>query len=999
MTNNKPTPPKQTTITDSQIGVVGDHVYVEGGIHIGTSPSPVDLLPTYLDAVIQACQYIHLPATTGSDRPAIRLERVYVALKADRSSRAERRASHEFFRMLVEERLALRGGDLWRTVRETARLNPRAARFLRYDPRFAPLLAESAGREQDADATHYLAEIIRRHRWLILLGDPGSGKTTLARWLALQLAQAIKQERATVQVPADHVRPDADPEQTEELGQARLPLLVRIAHYTAARWPREQPGQDTRLSLLDYICSGRHLVGKMAQENNAAAWSALITRHIQDGRALFILDGLDEVTDTAHRHEVVAQIVQLIETHVQDPHGQTPLDPGYHVAQMLAPTPGDQPPFAEAEIGTGNQLIVTSRIVGYQVHPLPGELPHFVIQPMDDVAVDRFCQTWSAARGAPERAETLRQAILAHPNPRVRDEMARNPLLLTVLAQVFQASPGGQLPTRRAALYKEAVRAVFDQRQERWRQLAADLSSRDFVRVMTRLTAHVALRLHADPDFPASLAEEESVRDWLEEAMLEEPDLVKTRRVQDVIDDILAAARGLSGFFIARGQGVYGFVHRQFQEYFAAQALLASPDTTERFLTRLADPAWREVLLLGIALSGRRAGQKLLHAVLEAPDPTGGLLPHNLLFVAAALQELDRPPPDLIRQVATGLIHAYRRDDESRFAALHTRIERAFDALPRPSKGARQDPVGDALCAALQTDDTALDTAKLTRLAAAELIVKYKGYTPSVARALADAWQTYLEPAASLLATMQAAFDAHPEYFSGRSMRHFLPFRHAIEQEPDLWQIIETIPHWAALVRALYLAPGADLKPEAIVRDSALTGNLLPLLREPADDATLRAFLLMRFQENFASLAVPALEAQRDDPAEPSPQGRDAGLALAYLGETAIVSILAANFNDTRARAVIASVIFALDLDRALALDLNLARALVLARALARALDRALARVDEIVILIENIQTRAADQGLSQEIDHLLAAALNKAHRLKAHWGRGGQASRLSGQP
>lgn len=829
----------------------------------------------YLDAVVQACEYIHLP--TGSDRATIPLERVYVALKADRSSPAERQASQALFQALVDEHQAAHGGDYWRTVRQVARLNPYAARFLAHDPRFAEVLAGSP----DRDRTHYLAEIVRGQRWIVLLGDPGSGKTTLARWLALQLARCLQGGSLPegVQVPAIHVRPDADPDQVEDLGPARLPVLIRIAEYAAARWPR--PGEDTRLPLLNYL--GRHLEDELQPGRRAYALHALLRDHLEAGRVVFVLDGLDEVTDTTYRRDIAAEIETLIQRHARDGRGLTPLDAGY-LPELNGPG-----------LQRGNQVIVTSRIVGYQVHPLPAALPHFVIQPMDDVAVGRFCAAWAAAMGLEAWTGALQKAVLEHPNPRVRDEMARNPLLITVLTQVFAASPGEGLPARRAELYRRASRAMFDQRRQGWKRLAERMGGDDFARAMSRLTAHVAFHLHANPDYPASLAEEESVRAWLREAVAGEEALVRGRRPEDVADDVLAAARELSGFFIARGEGVYGFVHRQFQEYFAAQALVVRPDAEATFLEHLADPAWREVLLLAVGLAGRQAGRRLAEAALNAPDPTRGLLPHNLLLAAAALRELERPPADPVRRVAAGLIRAYRRDDEGRFAVLQRRIEGALAALPR--RAGSRDPVGEALCAALAAacpgeGDAADGPDRFTRLAAVELLVEQERYTPDTARALADAWRSHLEPAGSLLVALQRASEAHPEHFAGR----FLPFRRAVEAEPALWRAVQAHEHWAAIVRALYLAPGAGLAPEAIVRDSPLTPGVLEGLRAcPEDGAGLRRWLRGRFEGAGDVVSR-----------------RDAGLALTYLGDGTIVPALAGGGDDLLARAILSAA--ALDL-------------------------------------------------------------------------------------
>ncbi|HFD39522.1 MAG TPA: NACHT domain-containing protein, partial [Anaerolineae bacterium] len=727
----------------------------------------------YLQAVIAECETVNLPYASEG-RASLPLERVYVALKADRSAPIERKASYSLLRRLAGiDPEALPGSLDERALYRAARLDPYAALHLIHDPDLrGRLLAAAEDRQQK---TYHLAEIVRRRRWIVLLGGPGSGKSTLARWLALQLARALLTDQDPVQVPGDHVRPDAEAGTWETLGPARLPGLVRLADYAAARWP--QPGEDSRLPLDFYL--GSHLEGTRPPGHRPEAFHALLRDYWAAGRVALILDGLDEVTDLAQRQTIAAEIETIIGQRVRDGQGRTPLDPGYHA--LLD---------AEGPLTGGNQVLITSRIVGYSLRPLPGSLPHFIIQPLDETAVGRFCRNWAAATGL-DRPQALIEAVLEHPDRNVREQMAANPLLLTILAQVFAEDPDRGLPTRRAELYRRATETVFGQRQAHWQRLAGQMNSRDLKAALERVTAHLAWRLHANPRCPAALADEESVREWLAEAVKEEPSLTRNRRLEDVVKDLLAAAANLSGFFVARGQGVYGFLHRQFQEYFAALALTRQADPQAEFLKRLGDPAWREVLLLAAALAGRRRGPRWLRAALEAPDPTEGLLPHNLLFAAAALGELPDPPADLVRSVAAGLIRAYRRDDEARFAVLHGRIEQSFGRLPRAV--GRRDPAGEALCEALTKISgepearTTWEAWRWSRLAAAGLVVETKWYTPAVARALSAAWQRGAEPAAHLLTALEEAHRADPALFAAAD----LPFRRAVEAEPALWAAVE----------------------------------------------------------------------------------------------------------------------------------------------------------------------------------------------------------------
>ena len=928
-------------------------------------------LESYLQAVVDQCKDIRLPYATEQGA-TIPLERVYVALKADRSAPAERQASRMLLEQLVQEQ---RQGSALPEAAALARiaiLNPYAARYRIYDPQVQEALRRAAGEAQER--TYHLAEIVRRYRWLVLLGDPGSGKSTLARWLALHLARALQREQATVTVPGAHVRPDAGPGTQETLGAARLPVLVHIADYAATRWP--PPGRDTGLKLAAYL--GRHLGD--GEDARARAFCALVREHLAAGRVTLLLDGLDEVTDRDQRVAIAAEIEGLLRTWGCDAAGRCPLDPRYHITLMVEP-----------EGWAGNQIIVTSRIVGYHLCPLHAALPHYVIQPLDDAAVQRFCENWAAYYALPECAEALAQAVLRHPNPNVREQMARNPLLLTILAQVFQQDPAAGLPARRAELYGKAAEAVFKQRLPAWERLAGSLGGRDLAAVLARITAHVAFHLHANPEYPAALVEPWCVRGWLRTAVREEPALSGARREDDVVSDLLAAASQLSGFFVARGEGAYGFLHRQFQEYFAARHLVAQmkEGNLAPYLGRSGDPAWREVLLLAVGiLEDREIGAPpwvtpLLDGILDTPDPTGGLLPHNLLLVADALRELQAPPAAVVRRMAEGLIAAYRCDDESRFAVLHERIKRAFAALPR--QVGREDPVSQALAAPLAPSSFALlrtgspggEGARFTRLAAAELVVETKWHTPQVAQALSAAWQAHVEPAGTLLAALQGHYEAQPEHFAHLD----LPFRRALAAEPALWAAVRAHAHWGAVVRALYLAPWAGLEVDALVRDSPLTADLLRLLRSaPEDEAALRAYLWEQWEC-----------------AGETPAGRDAGLALAYLGEERLALLLAeGGENRPRQRAILAATYLARDRDLALARDRDLARALDLARDLARDLDldrtrdRDLARdldleyLREIIATLRAAQQRALAQVAAEAVQQALASALENALRLEA---------------
>jgi len=122
-------------------------------------------------------------------------------------------------------------------------------------------------------------DVLKKHAGLILLGDPGAGKSTFLKYLTVQLALG------------------------QDLGLGdRLPVLVPLAAYANAL-----EAGDVRLDdfIADYFC----------QTCGDLPVSEMLRQALEAGRVLVLLDGLDEVKDQGLRVTVVERAVQFYNFH------------------------------------------------------------------------------------------------------------------------------------------------------------------------------------------------------------------------------------------------------------------------------------------------------------------------------------------------------------------------------------------------------------------------------------------------------------------------------------------------------------------------------------------------------------------------------------------------------------------------------------------------------------------------------------------------------------
>lgn len=130
---------------------------------------------------------------------------------------------------------------------------------------------------QEAEKSLTLADLLQSPR-AILLGHPGTGKTTITRYVTYSLA--VNDLR--------HIGIDL---------AGRVPVLIRIANFAKAY------EQDSTLHIVDYVA--KDMTGR-PEFGNYLRWA------IEQNSCFVILDGLDEISDTNLRIRVTDHIQNMV---------------------------------------------------------------------------------------------------------------------------------------------------------------------------------------------------------------------------------------------------------------------------------------------------------------------------------------------------------------------------------------------------------------------------------------------------------------------------------------------------------------------------------------------------------------------------------------------------------------------------------------------------------------------------------------------------------------
>ncbi|MFD3312517.1 NACHT domain-containing protein [Streptomyces sp. NPDC058694] len=448
-------------------------------------------------------------------------------------------------------------------------------------------------------------------RRTLVRGLAGSGKTTLLQWLAVSTARrSLPPELAHLEGCLPFVLP--------------LRTLVRRGELPA---PHE------------YLTA----VGCPRDSAQPANWA---DRALVDGRALLLIDGLDEVPQ-AQRARTRQWLRELLAAYPR-------------AAYLVTTRPSAVPEGWLADSG----------------------FTELTVRPMSTRDVAVFVSRWHTAAASnatsdQERAhlatleETLKDTV------RSQRDLARlttTPLLCALVCALHR-DRRGHLPHGRMALY-EAALSMLMHRRDRERDIEApeglSLTEHQSVQLLQRLAYWLIRNGQTELDH-------DTARALVDDALPAMPHIAQQADADGVLTHLLAR----SGLLRQPTAETIDFVHRTFQDYLGAKAAIEARDIP--LLVRHAhDDQWEDVLRMAVAHARPHERASLLRRLITRGDRTPKHRTRLHLLATACLEhatELDPAVREDVEQRTAALLPP-RSDDEARTLAAVGPV--ILDLLPGP---------------------------------------------------------------------------------------------------------------------------------------------------------------------------------------------------------------------------------------------------------------------------------------------------------------------------
>lgn len=385
-------------------------------------------------------------------------------------------------------------------------------------------------------------EAAKQLKRMIILGNPGAGKTTVLSYVVMQFVNktmrsklGIKEQLLPIFVPLRRVK------------KRNADLLTNV------QTPDNQILSDSILPLIP---------------------KGYLEKKLRQGKCIVLLDGLDEVSDQDMHRSVSEQINAFVEAYPKNRFILTCRSAGWQ---------GQVNQFTILEVKDFNQSEIHTFAAGWHRAVITQGIEN-------SIACEVYTKAERQARlaaesgfieaQANEHSRTILGAIEA--NGRLL-AIAKNPMLLSLMCLLNYL--GTEIPRNRSVLYEKCVEILVESRNT-----AQHIVSLPTLTSAQRHTILRSIALHLQANGKREITKSgicDIIARKLDQLQL---DLAPER----VLRDLMVR----TGVIVEKSLEVYGFAHLTFQEYLVAKHFQTNPMDLPRLFDSLGNPDWRETVLL-----------------------------------------------------------------------------------------------------------------------------------------------------------------------------------------------------------------------------------------------------------------------------------------------------------------------------------------------------------------------------------------------------------------
>ncbi|MCA2591884.1 MAG: HEAT repeat domain-containing protein [Microcystis sp. M31BS1] len=458
---------------------------------------------------------------------------------------------------------------------------------------------EEQQREENKKVQVDWEEAKDKHNKMMILADPGMGKSTLLRMEALKIARE-ELGKLGVNTP----QPFLNNREKVKVKDVILPLYFRLSELANKLAEKN----DDIINIIPQLIDKNFQI------------ESIVKQKLEQGKCVLFLDALDEVS-SIQLHKLNTKLENFL----------------------------DNSPC---------KIYLTSRIVGYS-GKFSKEVKEVEIVPFTDQKTAEYIKTWFVnAEGYLENDLVSADGLIEElkNKPQIQG-LAQNPLLLSLICSLYQTQDL-ILPAKRNEVYKQAVDYMLRDWVEN-RKLVSVSGGKRIAKI--RLLEIVAYELSCREE-EIFIFQEEDFFNVLERYLRhEEVSTIFQQSNSDELMIELCEEDGIIQKFHEKGDQ-YLFLHRTFQEYFTACYLHQrikknQEDGIALVKAHFWDHDWHETIIL---LAGMMSDASLLlEAILQEKDDIFATL---LILASNCLAESKNIQDSLINQIVDKLYKVWQRD-------------------------------------------------------------------------------------------------------------------------------------------------------------------------------------------------------------------------------------------------------------------------------------------------------------------------------------------------